>query len=210
MANAGTVFIVDDDAAIRQSLSLLVRSAGFRPVTFSSGREFLDAARPDEPACVLLDLRMPGISGTEVQAIMQAERCLLPIIFLSGQGDLRTAVQTVKDGAIDFLQKPDFEATELIDLLRDAVAQHKLSMVSDQRAAALRQSLELLSDRELQVARLAAAGEANKLIAAHLGISERTVEVHRGRAMRKLGLRSAPELIRLGHLLTEDTRSTKP
>ncbi|MFV8836147.1 response regulator [Aquisalimonas sp.] len=201
MNSAGTVFIVDDDAAIRDSLSCLIRSAGFRPVAFGSGEEFLKAAKADGPACVLLDLRMPGISGTEVQAMMQAERCLIPVIFLSGDGDLRTAVRAVKEGAMDFLQKPDFEAGELIDLVRDAVAHHERRIATSRQEAAFRQGLDQLSGRELQVARLAAAGKANKVIAADLGISERTVEVHRGRAMRKLGLRSAPELIRLAHLL---------
>lgn len=201
MRDTPIVFIVDDDAGIRESLSLLVRSAGFRPMAFPGGREFLQAAKPAGPACVLLDLRMPGMSGTEVQEHMQADACPIPVIFLSGEGDVRTAVRAVKRGAIDFLQKPDFEVSELLALVRDALEQHKAHASRREQETTLRRGLAQLSERELEVARLAAAGLANKVIGAELGISERTVEVHRGRAMRKLGLRSAPELIRLADII---------
>lgn len=198
-----TVFIVDDDAGVRESLALLVQSAGLHPRTFSDGREFLAAAAPDGPACVLLDLKMPGMDGLEVQERLQAQGWRVPVIFLTGTADVPTAVRAVQRGAMDFMQKHGFDTGELIRRVRDAIKRHEEQLVGDQREEGVRRGLSRLSGRELEVARLAAAGKANKVIGLELGISERTVEVHRGRAMRKLGLRSAAELIRLYDRLVE-------
>ncbi|WP_290649216.1 response regulator [Aquisalimonas sp.] len=191
-----TVFIVDDDASIRESLSLLFRLAGLHPRTFADGRAFLATEAPEEPACVLLDLKMPGMDGIEVQERMQAQGWWVPVIFLTGKADVPTAVRAVQRGATDFLQKPGFETNELVKCVWDAIKRHEQQLSSDERDKAFRRGLPALSARELEVARFAAAGKTNMVIGLELGISERTVEVHRGRAMRKLGLRSAAELVR--------------
>lgn len=191
-----TVFIVDDDAGVRESLSLLIQSAGLHPRTFADGREFLKAAAPEGPACVLLDVKMPGMDGLKVQERMQAEGWRIPVIFLTGRADVPTAVRAVQRGAMDFMQKHGFDTGGLIRRVRDAIKLHEEQLAGDEREEGFRRGLSRLSGRELEVARLAAAGKANKVIGLELGISERTVEVHRGRAMRKLGLRSAAQLIR--------------
>ena len=198
-----TVFIVDDDAGVRESLALLLRSAGLVPRTFGDGREFLAAAAPEGPACVLLDLKMPGMDGLEVQERMQAHGWTVPVIFLTGRADVPAVVRAIQRGAMDFLEKHHFDTGELIRRVRDAIKQHEEQLASEEREEGFRRGLSQLSGRELEVARLAAAGKANKVIGLELGISERTVEVHRGRAMRKLGLRTMAELIRFYGRLAE-------
>lgn len=197
MSDIPTVFIVDDDPAIRTSLSLLMRAAGFRPVCFADGKTFLESEKSDGAACVLLDLDLPGLDGTEIQKEMQATGCFIPVIFLSGAADISTAVKAVQQGAFDFLEKPARVETKLLQCVRDAVKTHSDYILSRKEEMALEKAIARLSARELEVAKLAANGMANKVIGAELGISERTVEVHRGRAMKKLDLRTAAELILL-------------
>lgn len=203
MSDNATVLIVDDDPGIRQALELLMASSGLASRTFHSGREFLDAEKPEGPACVLLDLSMPDMDGLEVQRELQAQDPNLPVIFLTGHGDVSVAVRALKHGAVDFFQKPDFDREELLQTIRQALDSHQATRNADTERHRIREAIDSLSRRELEVARLAAAGKANKVIGIELGISERTVEVHRGRAMRKLGLRRAADLVRAEPALAE-------
>ncbi|TVP52460.1 MAG: DNA-binding response regulator [Halomonadaceae bacterium] len=196
MTETRHVVIVDDDDAVREALTLLMHGAGLTVQQFSSGSDFLAAPRPTGPACLLLDIHMPGVSGLDVQAQLQAERCLLPIVFLTGHGQVPLAVNALKQGAMDFLEKPLFDREALLDIICNATEQHRQQLALANQDAQWQQRIALLSPRELEVARLAADGQANKVIALELGISERTVEVHRGRAMKKLALRTAADLVK--------------
>ena len=203
MNESATVLIVDDDPGIRQALELLMASAGIASQSFGSGGNFLAARKPEGPACVLLDLSMPDMDGLEVQKRLQDEEPDLPVVFLTGHGDVPVAVRALKHGAMDFFQKPDFDHQELLRTIRDALESHENALVSGEEQRRIRDGIGSLSPRELEVARLAAAGNANKVIGIELGISERTVEVHRGRAMKKLGLRRAADLVRAEPTLAE-------
>ena len=203
MNESATVLIVDDDPGIRQALELLMASGGFDARSYASGRAFLAAEKPCGAACVLLDLSMPDLNGLEVQRQLQEEDPSLPVIFLTGHGDVTAAVRALKHGAMDFFQKPDFDHQQLLDTVREALARHRATLSSGVEQQKLRERIESLSRREFEVARLASAGYANKVIGIELGISERTVEVHRGRAMKKLGLRRAAELVRAEPIIAE-------
>lgn len=191
-----TVLIVDDDPGIRQALELLMASADLATCSFGSGTEFLEAEKPQGPACVLLDLSMPDLDGLEVQRRLQEQAPTLPVIFLTGHGDVPVAVEALKHGAVDFFQKPGFNHQQLLRTIEQALATHRSTLNASAEHRRIRDGIDTLSRRELEVARLAAAGKANKVIGLELGISERTVEVHRGRAMKKLGLRQAADLVR--------------
>jgi len=193
----GTVVVVDDDQGVRESLSLLLEAAGFRVCSYGSGAALLSAGPPEGPACILLDVRMPGASGIEVQKRLRDEGWNLPVMFLTGHADVPVAVEALKNGAIDFFEKTTFQADQLITQVTQAIKNHRDDLVRQAQALELAARVAELSERELDVALLAASGMANKVIGFELGISERTVEVHRGRAMRKLGLRSMAELIRI-------------
>jgi len=189
-----SVYVVDDDEAVRDSLGELLGGLGYRVLPFASGEAFLAAHAPDWRGCVLLDLAMPGMSGAEVQAELLRRGSALPVIFLSGHGDIPSAVKAVKAGALDFLQKPVsgrlLHARIDVALHRDA----ELSGAVDQAAVA-RAKFEQLTPRERSVLGLAAAGHSNKEIGRMLGISYRTVEIHRARMMRKVGASSVVELV---------------
>lgn len=191
-----TVLIVDDDPGIRQALELLMTSAGLNARSFSNGQDFLAADKPEGATCVLLDLSMPDMDGLEVQKRLQEQAPTLPVIFLTGHGDVPVAVKALKYGALDFFQKPGFDHQQLLKTIHEALASHRSTINTHAEQQKMRDGIEALSRRELEVARLAAAGKANKVIGIELGISERTVEVHRGRAMKKLGLRQAADLVR--------------
>jgi len=197
----GTVLVVDDDADVRHGLELLMHAAGLATRCFASGEELLASGPPAGPACLLLDFRMPGASGIEVQERLDARGWDVPIIFLTGHADVPVAVQALKRGALDFFEKGEFNQRELLERVRGALRLHSARIEERRSSEAFRRRIENLSERELEVARLAASGMANKVIGLELGISERTVEVHRGRAMRKLELKSAAELVRLEPLL---------
>lgn len=196
MTDAPTVMIVDDDAGVRQALALLLTSAGLASWSFASGGELLAAQIPSGPACVLLDLNLPDLDGLEVQQRLHQEAPDVPVIFLTGYGDVPKAVQALKHGALDFFQKPDFSHQSLLQTINQALAKHRATLDENTANQQVWERVGTLSKREREVAHLAALGKANKVIGMELGISERTVEAHRGRAMRKLGLRCAADLVR--------------
>lgn len=191
-----TVFIVDDDDAVRDALKLLMESAGLRAETYATGQAFLNACRPERAGCLVLDIRMPGLSGLELQERLSAAGISLPVIMLTGHGDVPAAVRALKAGAVDFLEKP-YESERLLERIRQAIARDAEERVASDLQAEAAQRLEQLTPREREVMELVVAGKANKVIAFELHISERTVELHRGRIMRKMGVRSLPELVRL-------------
>jgi FixJ family two-component response regulator len=191
-----SVFVVDDDDAVRGSLARLVRSAGWAVEAFSSADEFL--ARPpfDGTGCLLLDVNMPGTSGTRLQELMTGQAWSLPVVFLTGDGDVPTCAQAMKQGAVDFLLKPvDEEA--LLQALERAVARHADDRKSGERRASIRVRLDRLSGREREVMSAVVQGRLNKQIADALDIGEKTVKVHRARVMEKMEVRSVAELVRL-------------
>lgn len=204
-ASPARVFIVDDDAAIRDSLVWLFGSRGLKAASFASGEAFLDAWRPDLDGCILADIRMDGISGLELFDRLKAIGSRLPVVFLTGHGDVPIAVAALKRGARDFVEKP-FNDNDLVDIVITALGEEAA------RRAAERQSLEhdhrlgSLTTRERQVLDLLLAGKLNKQIADELGVSMRTVEVHRARVFEKMGVRNAVELA--GRLAS--TRPARP
>ena len=187
------IYVVDDDDALRDSLRWLLESAGYRVADFSSTEPFLDAFEPGAAACLLLDVRMPGMSGIELQEQLLRRDQRIPIIFITGHGDVPMAVGAIKRGAFDFIEKP-FRDDELLARIRSAIAV-ECRGTAQQQAAASR--LATLSRRERDVMEGAVAGKPNKIIADELGISIKTVEAHRARMMGKLGVSSIAELVRL-------------
>lgn len=191
------VCIVDDDDDARFGLKLLLETAGYLVEDFDSAASFLEEYTPGLPTCLILDLHMPSISGLELQEKLAERDMMPPIIFLTGHGSVPSAVQALKSGAVDYLQKPVANDNLLLDRVSEAIRQHKNTLAAlRQRNQALARLSEL-TPRETQVMDLICEGMANKVIAVELGISERTVELHRGRVMHKLEVRSVPELIEL-------------
>ena len=190
------IFVVDDDAAMRRSLAYLFDSAGWQVETFESARDFLHRYAGHTPGCLLLDVRMPLMSGLELQQELSRHAISLPVIFLSGHGDLAMAVQTMKAGACDFLEKPCKDQV-LLDAVSRAVARSVEESRSAASASTAQAALAALTAREREVALLMAEGKASKVIARELGISDKTVQVHRHNTMEKLGLHSAAEVARL-------------
>ena len=196
MSAAGTVFVVDDDQAVRESLALLVQSVGIEAETFASAQAFLDAYRPDQRGCLITDIRMPGMSGLELQEQLCRDGVRIPVIVLTGHGDVPAAVRALKGGAVDFVEKP-FNPQALLDLVQQAIARdEEIRELADQEAV-VAERMALLTPREHEVMTLVIAGKANKVIAIELVISERTVELHRGRIMKKMQARSLAELMRM-------------
>lgn len=190
-----TVFVVDDDEAIRQSLRLLLNSVGMKVETFASTSEFLDAYDPDRPGCLLLDIRMPKVSGLALQEQLKKQQCILPIIFISAHADVSLAVRAMHAGAYDFIEKP-FNDQELIDRTQAALEHDAENRKEVSQIAEIRQYIAQLTAREKEVLEHIVNGDANKVIAIDLGISERTVEIHRARVMEKMQARSLAQLIR--------------
>jgi FixJ family two-component response regulator len=192
-----TIYLIDDDPSARQGLARLIRAAGYMVTPFSSAREFLDAGPPSGPGCLVLDLRMPEVSGLDLQERLGRECCPMPIIFITGHGDVPMSVQAMKQGAVDFLPKPvdcaHLLAAIQLALENDAAARHQRE---EQQEIQLR--LKQLTEREREVMHHVIRGRLNKQIAAELGIAEPTVKIHRGRVMEKLGLASVAELVLLG------------
>lgn len=193
---APTVHVVDDDAAVRKALSLLMKSAGLRANTYASAEEFLAHYEPSEPGCLVLDIRMAGMSGLELQQTLAARQCTIPIIILTGHGNVPMAVRAMKAGAVDFLEKP-FQEGSLLALVEKSLQQDARRRREQNRRAAATKRLARLTPREHEVMQHLIQGKMSKVIAADLGISTRTVEIHRGRIMHKLGVRSLSALIRL-------------
>jgi RNA polymerase sigma factor (sigma-70 family) len=189
-----TVLIVDDDPAVRRSVSRLVRSAGFAAETFPTPAAFLRRPLPDGPTCVLLDLCMEGMTGLEVQDVLRRDKRAVPVVFLSGQATVPGAVSGLKQGAEDFLEKP-VRATDLIAALRRAVEHDRAGSADRQARAELGDRFDRLTPREQEVMTLVVSGLLNKQVAAELAISEKTVKVHRARAMEKMNVESLAELV---------------
>ena len=192
------IHLVDDDAAFRRSLVFLLESMGWPVQAHASAADYLDAGLPalEQTGCLLLDVRMPGMSGLELQQALIARGCHLPIVFITGHGDVELAVQAMKRGAFDFLEKP-FKDQRLLDVVSAALRQREADLVSSERAQQAGDRLARLSPREAEVARLVAQGLPNKLVGRELDISEKTVHVHRHKVMEKTGVSSAAELTRL-------------
>jgi two-component system response regulator FixJ len=195
MAGA-VIHVVDDDHQVRASTSFLLRSAGYHAEVYADGTEFLSAARL-EKGCVLLDVRMPGLSGLEVQQALQARGDTIPVIMLSGHGDVATAVQAIRRGALDFLEKPYSEAN-LLESVQRAVEADETERSRRRRTIEAKNRLALLSSRELETLQGLVAGLTNKEIAARLDLSPRTVEMHRAKLMDSLNAKSLSQLVRIG------------
>jgi two-component system, LuxR family, response regulator FixJ len=193
---APIVFIVDDDEAVRASLRLLLKSVGIAAQAFGSAQEFLASYDPARPGCLVLDIRMPGMSGMELQQHLNIGGAIIPVLFISGHGDVPMAVEAMKNGAFDFLQKP-FRDQELIDRVQRALAKDGENRVSLSQHSKLRNQLGSLTSREREVLDLMVQGKPNKIMAADLGISQRTVEIHRARVMEKLGVTSLAQAVRM-------------
>jgi FixJ family two-component response regulator len=191
-----TVFIVDDDAAVLDSIAELVMSVGLQAATFRSSREFLDGFDPEQPGCLVLDVRMAHISGPALQDELNAIGARIPIVFISGHGDIAVAIKTIKAGAVDFVQKP-YREQQLLDSINEALRRDAESRLVTNTGEGFAERLATLTEREHDVLEQVAKGLSSKSIARLLDISYRTVELHRGHIMEKLRVRSAAELIRI-------------
>jgi FixJ family two-component response regulator len=195
-----TVLVVDDDPLVRDSIGQLLRSLGMDTKLFESVSDLLKSDKPDGPTCLVLDVRLPGRSGLEFQRDLAAANRDLPIIFITGHGDIPMTVQAMKGGAIEFLTKP-FRDQELLDAVEAGLARDRARLESDRALAALKERFETLSSREREVMAHVTAGRLNKQIASDIGITESTVKVHRTNLMRKMKARSLPELSRMADIL---------
>jgi FixJ family two-component response regulator len=194
--NGDVVYVVDDDAAIRKALVRLLRSMGLEVVAFSTAQEFLDAAPTRRPACLVLDVRLPGIGGLDLQSRLGQSQPNLPVIFITGYGNVPTSVRAMKGGAIDFLQKP-FQDDDLLAAVQHALALSRHALAESLVRAEIQQRLDTLTRREREVMELVVTGMLNKQIAAELGAAEKTIKVHRGRVMHKMKVNSVAELVRV-------------
>ncbi len=187
------VFVVDDDVSVRESLELLLRTAGWQPETFTSAQEFLSRPRAALPCCLVLDVTLPGLNGLELQQQL-AERTDMPIIFITGHGDVPMTVQAMKAGAVEFLTKP-FKDDVLLDAIRSAIERSRAALRQNSQIQVLRDCHASLTQRERQVMELVVSGLLNKQVGGELGISEITVKAHRGQVMRKMKADSLPDLV---------------
>jgi FixJ family two-component response regulator len=198
--SASMVFVIDDDASVRAALSSLIRSVGIRVEVFASASDFLATKRPDGPACLILDVRLPGVSGLEFQAELAKTNSVIPIIFITGHGDIPMSVKAMKGGAVEFLTKP-FRDQDLLDAVQVALERAKSRQESDKAVSELRAKFETLTHREKEVMERVTGGLLNKQAAAELGVTEITVKLHRGNVMRKMGAKSLADLVRMADTL---------
>ena len=197
-----SVFVVDDDQAVRDSLGLLLKSVGIMHRLFDSAQSFLDGYDPGWQGCLVLDIRMPGMSGMELQQQLNERRCRIPIIFITGHGDVPMAVEAMQSGAFDFIQKP-FRDQELLDRIHQALTHDAAHRSEEEQRRAVLERHASLTPREREVMDCVVRGLANKVIAMDLELSQRTVEIHRARVMEKMGARSLAELVRMSLLIEE-------
>ena len=194
------VFVVDDDAAVREALESLLKSVGLRAAMFASPAQFLKGRRPNAPSCLVLDVRLPELSGLDFQAELAKNGIQIPIIFITGHGDIPMSVRAMKAGAVEFLTKPVREQ-DLLDAIQLALERDRARRGQEATVAELRANLETLTPREREVMAYVTAGLMNKQIAGEMGVTEITVKVHRGNLMRKMGARSLAELVRMADAL---------
>lgn len=190
------VFVIDDDESVRKALDSLLRSVGLEVRSFASPQEFLRSKRPDAPGCLVLDVRLPGLSGLDFQRELSESDIHLPIIFITGYGDVPMSVRAMKEGAIEFLSKP-FRDQELLDAIQLGIKRDRARRAEADRLSSLRERHQSLTSREREVMALAVTGRLNKQIAADLEVSEITVKVHRSQVMRKMQAKSLAELVRM-------------
>jgi len=190
------VFVVDDDPLIRDALEQLIKSVGLKAYTFSSAQEFLEKDLPDEPCCLILDIRMPRLSGLDLQDELAKQGLTIPVIFITGHGTVPMSVRAMKAGAVDFLQKP-FEDQELLDAIHNAIEQNRQTRIEQAEIRKIKRRVESLTPREYEVLVLVTAGMLNKQIAYDLKLSENTVKTHRARIMQKMKVESLADLVRL-------------
>lgn len=199
---APTVYVVDDDGGMRRALDALLSTVGYETAVFSRPSEFLATFKPNAPGCLVLDIRMPDMSGLELQRHLNRMGSTLPVIFITGHGDVPMAVQAMKEGAFEFIQKP-FRDQDLIDRINHALKQDAENRNMVARRAEVHHRLESLTARERQVMDMVVDGAANKVIAIDLSLSERTVEIHRAKVMEKMAARSVAHLVKLQLTLTD-------
>jgi FixJ family two-component response regulator len=194
--SAATVFVVDDDEGARNSLRFLLKSVGLPAATFNSAQEFLAGYQPHQPGCLVLDVRMPGMNGLELQQELNRRGAMIPVVFVTGHGDVPMAVEAIQQGAFDFVQKP-YREQELLDRIQRAIVKDKGNRRALQERDRIRARLATLTPREREVMHLMSLGKPNKVMAAELGLSQRTVEIHRAHVMEKSGAGSIAQLVRM-------------
>jgi FixJ family two-component response regulator len=209
MPSPPTVFLVDDEASVRRALARLIKSAGYQVQTFASAREFLDASPcAAGPACLVLDVRMPGLSGMDLQRQLETTNLILPVIFVTGYGDIPTTVKAMKAGAVDFLPKP-VRDTDLLRAVEQALARARREGAERKELEDIRRRIDTLTAREREVMHLVVKGWLNKQIAFELGTVEKTIKVHRARVMEKMQVQSLAELVRVAEKISPPPKSER-